>query len=66
MGGTWSYLDITALGRQEEWEDSPEGYPQTPPYQWWNRHDEYDAAPSAADAAAHAERIERYVSEHGE
>jgi predicted dithiol-disulfide oxidoreductase (DUF899 family) len=44
MGSTWNYLDITALGRQEEWEDSPEGYPQTPPYQWWNRHDEYDAA----------------------
>jgi predicted dithiol-disulfide oxidoreductase (DUF899 family) len=41
MGGTWSYLDITALGRQEEWEDSPEGYPQTPPYQWWNYHDAY-------------------------
>jgi predicted dithiol-disulfide oxidoreductase (DUF899 family) len=30
MGGTWSYLDITALGRQEEWEDSPEGYPSDP------------------------------------
>ncbi len=42
MGSTWSYLDITALGRQEEWEDSPEGYPQTPPYDWWNLHDEYD------------------------
>jgi predicted dithiol-disulfide oxidoreductase (DUF899 family) len=42
MGGTWSYLDITALGRQEEWEDSPEGHPQTPPYTWWRRHDEYD------------------------
>jgi predicted dithiol-disulfide oxidoreductase (DUF899 family) len=28
MGGTWSYLDMTALGRQEEWEDSPEGYPR--------------------------------------
>ena len=41
MGGTWSYLDVTALGRQEEGEDSPEGYPQTPPYQWWRRHDEY-------------------------
>jgi predicted dithiol-disulfide oxidoreductase (DUF899 family) len=41
MGSTWSYLDVTALGRQEEWEDSPEGYPQTPPYQWWNLHDEY-------------------------
>ena len=35
MGGTWAYLDITALGRQEEWEDSPEGYPQTPTYEWW-------------------------------
>jgi predicted dithiol-disulfide oxidoreductase (DUF899 family) len=44
MGSTWAYLDITALGRQEEWEDSPEGYPQTPPYQWWNLHDEYGAA----------------------
>jgi predicted dithiol-disulfide oxidoreductase (DUF899 family) len=41
LGSTWSYLDITALGRQEEWEDSPEGYPQTPPYAWWNWHDEY-------------------------
>ena len=40
MGSTWSYLDITALGRQEEWEDSPEGYPQTPPYVWWIWHDE--------------------------
>ncbi|HEY3492758.1 MAG TPA: DUF899 domain-containing protein [Solirubrobacterales bacterium] len=41
MGSTWNYLDITALGRQEIWEDSPEGYPQTDPYTWWNRHDEY-------------------------
>jgi len=24
-----------------EWEDSPEGYPQTAPYQWWRLHDEY-------------------------
>jgi len=44
MGGTWSFLDITALGRQEEWEDSPEGYPQTPPYEWWNWHDEYGSS----------------------
>jgi predicted dithiol-disulfide oxidoreductase (DUF899 family) len=43
MGSTWNYLDITALGRQEDWEDSPEGYPQTPPYQWWNYHDAYSA-----------------------
>ncbi|WP_033456350.1 DUF899 domain-containing protein [Bordetella bronchiseptica] len=43
MGGTWNYLDITPLGRQEDWEDSPAGYPQTPPYKWWNWHDSYVA-----------------------
>jgi predicted dithiol-disulfide oxidoreductase (DUF899 family) len=41
LGSVWSYLDITALGRQEEWEDSPKGYPQTEPYRWWRLHDEY-------------------------
>ncbi len=41
LGSTWSYLDLTALGRQEAWEDSPAGYPQTAPYEWWNWHDEY-------------------------
>jgi predicted dithiol-disulfide oxidoreductase (DUF899 family) len=40
MGSTWNYLDITALGRQEKWEDSPAGYPQDEPYQWWIWHDE--------------------------
>ena len=44
MGSTWSFLDIAPYGRQEEWEDSPEGYPQTPPYQWWNYHDKYEEA----------------------
>jgi predicted dithiol-disulfide oxidoreductase (DUF899 family) len=39
LGSTWSYLDITPFGRQEEWEDSPEGTPQSPPYQWWIWHD---------------------------
>jgi predicted dithiol-disulfide oxidoreductase (DUF899 family) len=46
MGSTWSYLDATPLGRQEAWEDSPEGYPQTAPYKWWNWHDAYE--PGAA------------------
>jgi predicted dithiol-disulfide oxidoreductase (DUF899 family) len=41
MGTVWSYLDATPLGRQEVWEDSPQGYPQTLPYQWWNWHDAY-------------------------
>jgi predicted dithiol-disulfide oxidoreductase (DUF899 family) len=48
MGTTWSFLDMTALGRQEEWEDSPEGHPQTPPYRWWNYHDAYGGAMATA------------------
>jgi predicted dithiol-disulfide oxidoreductase (DUF899 family) len=44
LGSVWTFLDLTPLGRQEEWEDSPEGYPQTKPYQWWRRHDEYENA----------------------
>jgi predicted dithiol-disulfide oxidoreductase (DUF899 family) len=54
MGSTWSYLDLTALGRQEEWEDSPEGYPQTPPYQWWNWHDEYGGGVRSSSRTIHA------------
>lgn len=38
---TWNFLDMTALGRQENWEDSPEGYPQSKPYDWWRWHDAY-------------------------
>jgi predicted dithiol-disulfide oxidoreductase (DUF899 family) len=41
LGTVWTLLDVTPLGRQEDWEDSPEGYPQTKPYDWWRRHDEY-------------------------
>jgi hypothetical protein len=38
---------VTALGRQEDWEQSPDGYPQTAPYGWWKWHDDYgDAEPS--------------------
>jgi predicted dithiol-disulfide oxidoreductase (DUF899 family) len=43
LGTLWSYLDLTPLGRQEAWEESPEGYPQSPPYKWWNWHDNYKA-----------------------
>jgi predicted dithiol-disulfide oxidoreductase (DUF899 family) len=42
LGSVWTFLDLTPLGRQENWEDSPEGYPQGPPYDWWRRHDEYE------------------------
>jgi len=44
LGSVWTLLDLTPLGRQEDWEDSPGGYPQTKPYEWWRRHDEYEDA----------------------
>ncbi|MBB6243925.1 DUF899 domain-containing protein [Rhodanobacter sp. MP1X3] len=42
LGSHWTLLDLTPLGRQEDWENSPSGHPQTAPYLWWRRHDEYD------------------------
>jgi predicted dithiol-disulfide oxidoreductase (DUF899 family) len=47
LGSIWTFLDLTPLGRQEDWEDSPEGAPRTAPYRWWRLHDEYDDAPRA-------------------
>jgi predicted dithiol-disulfide oxidoreductase (DUF899 family) len=41
LGSVWTFLDLTALGRQEDWEDTPPGRPQTPKFTWWRRHDEY-------------------------
>jgi predicted dithiol-disulfide oxidoreductase (DUF899 family) len=60
MGSTWSYLDMTALGRQEQWEDSPQGYPQTPPYEWWNWHDDYGDG-----QASHEEWLRRIAGSQG-
>jgi predicted dithiol-disulfide oxidoreductase (DUF899 family) len=37
----WTFLDLTPLGRLEEWEDSPAGGARTKPFVWWRRHDEY-------------------------
>jgi predicted dithiol-disulfide oxidoreductase (DUF899 family) len=37
----FNVLDLTPLGRQEDWEDSPAGWAQTPPYTWWRLHDDY-------------------------
>jgi predicted dithiol-disulfide oxidoreductase (DUF899 family) len=47
LGSTFSYLDIAPLGRQEDFEDSPAGYPQEPTHdEWWRRHDEYEGGPA--------------------
>jgi predicted dithiol-disulfide oxidoreductase (DUF899 family) len=59
LGSTYSYLDITALGRQELWEDSPEGYPQTPPYEWWIWHDEVGRD---QNDAAYREQVARGIA----
>jgi predicted dithiol-disulfide oxidoreductase (DUF899 family) len=37
----FNLLDLTPYGRQEEWEDSPEGWPQTETMGWLRLHDEY-------------------------
>ncbi len=42
LGGNWSFLDLTPYGRQENWEDSPVGCPQSAPFEWWKHHDRYD------------------------
>lgn len=50
LGTTWTLLDLTPFGRQENWEKSPEGRPQSAPYSWWRRHDEYDPATGKASS----------------
>jgi predicted dithiol-disulfide oxidoreductase (DUF899 family) len=41
IGSVFSLLDMTILGRQEHWQDVPEGRPQGDPYTWWRLHDHY-------------------------
>lgn len=43
IGSVFSFLDLTPLGRQEKWQDAPEGRPQGDPYTWWRLHDHYGA-----------------------
>jgi len=43
LGSAWTFLDLTPFGRQETWEKTPPGRPQSEPYTWWRRHDEYGA-----------------------
>ncbi|MBI1967349.1 MAG: DUF899 family protein [Gemmatimonadetes bacterium] len=39
--GTYNWLDLTALGRQENWEQPP-GRSDGPAMSWLRRHDRYD------------------------
>jgi len=40
----WAFLDLTPLGGQEAWQDSPAGGQRSKPGGWWRRHDEYGKA----------------------
>jgi len=40
LGSHWTWLDLTPFGRQEPWEDVPEGWPKGEMF-WDRRHDEY-------------------------
>jgi predicted dithiol-disulfide oxidoreductase (DUF899 family) len=42
---TFKLLDLTPWGRQENWEQSPPGWPQEPTFSWTRLHDEYPARP---------------------
>ncbi|HEX2577627.1 MAG TPA: DUF899 family protein, partial [Aquihabitans sp.] len=35
LGHTFGLLDLLPYGRQEEWQDSPDGWPQSPTYSRW-------------------------------
>jgi predicted dithiol-disulfide oxidoreductase (DUF899 family) len=50
LGTVWTLLDVTPFGRQEDWEDTPEGRPQTSRYEWWRHHDRYEGV--AAESSA--------------
>lgn len=50
LDGTYNWLDLTPFGRQEEWEDSPAGWPQSPTHEWLRHHDKYGEGDSSAES----------------
>jgi predicted dithiol-disulfide oxidoreductase (DUF899 family) len=50
LGYTFGLVDLLPYGRQEVWQDSPEGWPQSPTYSRWARSEDIAAAygPQAA------------------
>jgi hypothetical protein len=49
LAGTYNYLDMTVLGRQEDWEE-PRGRSDGPFMHWLRHHDRYEHS-SAGPAA---------------
>ncbi len=44
LGHTFGLVDVLPYGRQEEWQDSPEGWPQGPTYSRWAGSEDIAAA----------------------
>ena len=40
---TFALIDLLPCGRQEEWQDSPEGWPQAPAYSRWSSSEDVAA-----------------------
>lgn len=40
-------LPMVRIHKGYLFERRPAGWPQTPPYEWWRRHDEYEEATSS-------------------
>ena len=47
LAGTYNYLDLTPLGRQEDWEEPP-GRSNSAFLAWLRHHDRYEAGPNAS------------------
>ena len=58
LAGTYNYLDLTALGRQEDWE-APPGRSDGPFMHWVRHHDRYEDSLRASAPAATKEKSRR-------
>ncbi|MCM6776304.1 DUF899 domain-containing protein [Nocardia sp. CDC159] len=50
LSHTFPLIDILPYGRREEWQDSPEGWPQSPTYSGWSSSEDIAAAYGEPDA----------------
>ncbi|WP_280183551.1 DUF899 domain-containing protein [Nocardia cyriacigeorgica] len=54
LGYTFSLIDLLPYGRQEEWQDSPQSWPQSPTYSGWSSSEDIAAAYGEPDPSMSA------------